>query len=52
MSIKRAKEDYKVFSSYWNFLDLKKDDFFGFSMSNDIDCKSFKWGFLAQRCIS
>ena len=33
-------------------MDLKKDDFVSLSMSNDIDCKSFKWGFLAQRYIS
>ena len=52
MSIKskRTKEDYKVLSRYWNFFDLKKDDFVSFSMTNDIDCKSFKWVFLAQRC--
>ena len=50
MSIKRMKKHYKVLSSPWNFLDFQKEDFVSFSMSTDMNCESFKWGFLAQRC--
>ena len=40
MSIKGTRGDYKVFSKSCNFLDLHKDDFLSFNMSNAIDCES------------
>lgn len=53
MSIKNEnkKKSSKVLKvSNGNFLDLKKEDFVNFSMSNDMDYESFKWVFLAQGC--
>lgn len=31
-------------------MDFQKENFVSFSMDNDRDRESFKWGFLAQRC--
>lgn len=54
MSIKNEKKKRKSSKvlkvSNGNFLDLQKEDFVNFSMSNDMDYESFKWVFLAQGC--
>ena len=51
MSIKRTKGYYKVLSRPCNFLDFQKENFWSFSTNNEMDRESFKWRFLAQRCL-